>query len=200
MSNTDRNPADNAKHANPRKRSCFAPDWGPRFLAALRETANIRMSAELACVGRATVYTRRNSDPDFAREMSEAIEDAVDALKLEVRRRALNGIDEPVIYKGQIMGSWINEQGKQVLPNTPGSSFVPLTVKKYSDVLMMFLLKAHKPGEFRDNVRIEHTGSDGGDINVKHNGMTAEQFSALSQEEKMRVLRERNANWMVDRN
>src|SRR5262245_35751476 len=56
--------------------------------------------------------------------------------------------------------------GAKVEP--PQARFVPLTVKKYSDSLLMFLLKAHRPDKFRERQSIEHTGKDGGPIAYQH--------------------------------
>jgi hypothetical protein len=39
-----------------------------------------------------------------------------------------------------------------------------LTVRKYSDTLLTFALKAHAPGKYRDNSSIELTGKDGGAV------------------------------------
>lgn len=33
--------------------------------------------------------------------------------------------------------------------------------ERTSDTLLIFLLKAHKPSKYRDNVRVEHSGPDG---------------------------------------
>jgi len=75
-----------------------------------------------------------------------------DSLVEEARRRAVDGVDEPVIYKGRVAGRWeIN--GKEVPPGTPSAVFVPVTVRRYSDQLLMFLIKARKP-EYRDAARV----------------------------------------------
>lgn len=39
--------------------------------------------------------------------------------------------------------------------------------KESSDTLLMFLLKAHRPGVYRETVRNEHTGADGGAIQIE---------------------------------
>ena len=54
---------------------------------------------------------------------------------MEVRRRAIEGIDKPIVYKGQI---------------TKDSDGTPVTVKEYSDNLLMFLTKKLDP-TYRDN-------------------------------------------------
>lgn len=52
----------------------------------------------------------------------------VSALEDEAHRRAFDGVDEPVFYKGEDCGA----------------------VKKYSDTLAIFLLKAHAPEKYRE--------------------------------------------------
>ena len=79
---------------------------------------------------------RRHSEC-FAAQWDEALEEGTDLLEAEARRRAVTGIDEPVYHKGEVVGS----------------------IKKYSDTLLIFLLKAHNPQKFRDGVKVEHTGA-----------------------------------------
>ena len=64
----------------------------------------------------------------------EALEQAVDLLEGEARRRA-TGINRDVWYAGEVVG----------------------TERAYSDTLLIFLLKAHRPAKFRDNVKVEHS-------------------------------------------
>lgn len=113
-----------------------APDWGPRFLEALADSANISEACKIAKVGRTTVYERRDSDPVFAQAMADALDDAVDALELEARRRALDGCERPVYHQGAQCG----------------------TILEYSDTLMIFLLKAHRPDKYRERSEVKHTG------------------------------------------
>ena len=42
-------------------------------------------------------------------------------------------------------------------------------IRKYSDTLMIFLLKGMNPRKFRDNATIEHTGPGGGPVSVEVN-------------------------------
>lgn len=123
-------------------RRTTAPDWAPSFLAALGRTANIRAACVDAGVSRSAVYERRDNHPDFAASMAASLEDAVDDLELEARRRALEGCERPVFGSGG-----------------PGVGSVQVgSVVEYSDTLMVFLLKAHRPAVYRENVRVEHTG------------------------------------------
>ena len=65
----------------------------------------------------------------------EALEQAMDLLAGEARRRA-TGIKRDVWYAGEKVG----------------------TENVYSDTLLMFLLRAHRPHLYRDNVKVDHSG------------------------------------------
>ena len=110
--------------------------WVEPFLEILATTANVTVSANQTGIDRATAYRRKHSDEVFKQRWEEAIEEAVDLLEGEARRRAAVGVDEPVYYKGKIVGE----------------------VKKYSDRLLIVLLKAHRPAKYRENFSMTHSG------------------------------------------
>ncbi len=112
-------------------------DWGVKFLETLARTGNIFHSAKKARIARSAPYLRKNSDPLFAQLWDEALAISVEMLELEARRRAEKGTRKPMLYKGRVV--------KYVM--------------EYSDTLMIFLLKAHAPGKYRDVVKHEQSGS-----------------------------------------
>ncbi|AQS87919.1 hypothetical protein AA101099_1515 [Neoasaia chiangmaiensis NBRC 101099] len=105
------------------------------FLDHLALTANVTASARVAGVVRGTIYLWRETDEDFARGWADALEAAVDALEGEARRRALSGYEEPVLSGGKLV---VDDHGS------------PMMRRRYSDGLMRFLLRAHRPSLFRD--------------------------------------------------
>jgi len=115
------------------------------FLDLLAQTGNVSQSAEAVGTTRYTVYRARKADPEFAAAWDEAVEVAVIALEDEARRRAYEGVEEPVFYKGEVCGS----------------------IQRYSDTLLIFLLKGHKPDKYRDKSHVELTGRDGGPIETR---------------------------------
>lgn len=119
--------------------------WQTIFLRALARKGIVAAACRRAKVARSTAYDARNADPLFAAAWDEALEVAIEALEEEARRRAEVGVLEPVFQQGMKVGA----------------------IRKYSDTLMIFLLKAHAPAKYRDNYRIEHTGADGGPIEYK---------------------------------
>ena len=152
-----------AKKNSTPKKDC----WHDLFLEKLAETCNVRESCRHAGIDRQTAYNARKSNPAFKDLWTVAIDEGVDVLRLEARRRAVEGWDEPVFQGGEKIGA----------------------VRKYSHTLLIFLLKAHAPQEFRDNVH--HTGAM--DHNITHNGrladMTPEQLHA-----EVQALADRNVD------
>ena len=74
------------------------PDWGPRFLEVLAATGNVRLSAGAAGVSRDTPYKRARRSRRFAEAWAKAVEDAIDTLEAEARRRALGGSDALLMF------------------------------------------------------------------------------------------------------
>jgi hypothetical protein len=131
------------------------------FLAELAQSGVVAYAAKAADVGRTAIYNRRVDDPEFARKWDEAIDVAVGELEMEARRRALDGVEEPVYQGGREVGS----------------------IRKYSDTLLIFILKAAKPQTYRDNLKIEHAGKittrSEDDLEEFLNGLNDEQLDAL---------------------
>jgi hypothetical protein len=99
-----------------------------KFLARLVEGASIHAAAAGAGIGRTTAYEWRDAEPEFAAAWDEAVEAGTDALEDEAVRRARDGIDEPVFYQGEKCG----------------------VVRKYSDTLLIFMLKARRREKFAE--------------------------------------------------
>jgi hypothetical protein len=153
--------------------------WQKAFLSALAVNGNVTSAAKAARVNRQAVYRVRDEDEAFAALWEEALAQAGDSLEEEAIRRARDGVNEPVIYQGELCGLWVDEHGTRVDAGTPGASFLPLTVKKYSDTLLIFLLKGHKPDKFRENFTHEHSGPGGGSIPHAHGLSDAAALAAL---------------------
>jgi hypothetical protein len=143
------------------------PKWARPFLEALATGVTHTTAAKLAQVSRTTPYRLCDQDPDFTAAYKQALDAGADMLVDEVRRRAFEGVDEPVIYQGQMQGSWVDGEGRPASAEDEGARFIPLTVKKYSDNLLMFLVKARRP-EFRDKGTVELSGPGGGPMQLQH--------------------------------
>jgi hypothetical protein len=102
--------------------------WEDVFLEAIRQACNVTSACRLAGIGRRTAYNHREQDETFAARWDEAIEEGCDELEAEARRRAKDGVEKPVFWRGQRVA----------------------TVQEYSDTLLIFLLKAYRPEKFRE--------------------------------------------------
>jgi len=115
------------------------------YLVAVIATGSRTEAAEVAGISRGTPYgpVWRN-DAVLQAALRQAEEASADLLEAEARRRAVQGVEEPVgWYKGK-----------------PGGY-----VRKYSDVLLIFLLKGLRPDKYKD--RMEFKGTWKGKIDVQ---------------------------------
>lgn len=147
-----------ATNPTPKRAITRNRDWRQPFLHELAATGIVSAACAEAGIDRHTAYMRRKKDEKFRRQWRAALDDAADLLEREARRRAEQGVDEPVVYQGVLAGQWIDEAGNPCQHNAPGAKFVPLTIKRYSDALMMFLLRGARPKKYRDRVNMQHSG------------------------------------------
>lgn len=118
------------------------PEKLSAFCTALTETCNVGKACKAVDIARQTAYRWRDEIPAFAEAWDRAMRVGVSALEDEAHRRAFDGIDKPIVHQGVVMD----------------------TCKEYSDTLAIFLLKAHAPDKYRDNVRQEVVGPNGGPL------------------------------------
>ena len=83
----------NAKKAAKPRRTSRTDRARETFLATLRETCNVSAAARAAKIGRSTAYDWRDADEAFAAAWDDAEEEAVDALEMRARERALDNSD-----------------------------------------------------------------------------------------------------------
>lgn len=148
--------------------------WINPFLKALAETGVISTAARAAGVTSAAVAARRRADPGFEELFNQALEDSIDLLDQAARSRALHGVEEPVVYQGQLTPVWEVDAdgqpvvdiatGKLVQARNPDGSPKWLTVTKYSDALLMFVLKGNRRRVYGDKTEV--TGANGGPIQM----------------------------------
>ncbi len=99
-----------------------------RFLAVLAECALVARAAGAAGAARGSFYRWRYEDPTFAADWDRALAIGILTLEDEAIRRARDGVATPVYYGGKRVGM----------------------TRKPSDALLMFLLRAHRPGLYRE--------------------------------------------------
>ena len=134
-----------AEETRPR-RTPHAKEDREAVLAALSVTGNVTVACERTHVPRRTVYQWKQDDPEFAAAFADVLVEATERLEFEARRRAEMGVDKPVWYQGEMVG----------------------TEKQYSDTLMIQLLKAHHPAH-QQTVTHRIGGIEGAPpVSVKH--------------------------------
>ena len=121
-----------------------------RFLEIFADLGIVAVACRQAGVGRRTVYDWRKADPDFAAAYKDAEAEAVDNLEEEAVRRGRLGTTK--VKETFELGELTKRETEQV----------------YSDALLMFALKARDPERFRDNVKVNHAGADGGALVITH--------------------------------
>lgn len=131
-------------------------DWREVFLAALRKSPNVSAAARKAGYTRQWVYALRQQDEEFAAAWDDALAEAMDTAEGEIYRRAVRGVIKRVYYEGD----------KKIV------------VREYSDTLLIFLAKSHRPEVYRETVRSEVTGKDGGPIKHEDIGEAGERIAS----------------------
>lgn len=103
------------------------------MLAAYAECGVVSRAAKAADVGRTTHYEWLLNDENYAAAFEEAHKYAIEAMEAEARRRAIEGWDEPVFHEGHVCGH----------------------KRKFSDTLLIFMLKGALPEKYREQITSE---------------------------------------------
>lgn len=155
----------------PQSDPALRPEKTVAFLAVLAEYCQVGKACAAAGIGRTTAYRWREEDPEFAKAWDKALSIGVSALEDEAHRRAFEGVAEPLTYQGQFTYLYrdkVDEDGNPVLDENGFTMREPVldengehkiaSVRKYSDTLTIFLLKAHSPEKYREKQDINLTG------------------------------------------
>ncbi|MHB8928933.1 MAG: terminase [Bacillota bacterium] len=114
------------------------------FLLALSKCGIVSHACTMTRIPRQRVYKWRARSPKFAQAWDDAIQVSNEALEVEARRRAMEGVRKPVYQGGRRVGF----------------------VQDYSDTLLIFLMKGNMPDKYKDRVQQEHSGPGGGPIEI----------------------------------
>jgi hypothetical protein len=123
----------------------LTPEVREAFISMLGEIPNVTVISKLFGVHPSNVYRMREKDESFDNACREAMNQGYDLIEEEARRRAVDGVDEPVFFQGELVS----------------------TQKKYSDKLLLALLKAYKPKKFNPGAKI--SVGDGEKISMTFN-------------------------------
>lgn len=152
------------------------------FLKSLAFHGVIAAAADAAGVTRQAVdYWRK--DPEFEEAFKAAMEDAADRIEREAIRRAVEGVDRPVINQGEPTLLYeLDERGRPILEEVEVVERVRgkerrvkrlrpkllldengrpqvLTTKVYSDTLLQTVLKGFRAEKYREQSKVEVAGS-----------------------------------------
>lgn len=163
------------------------PAWVSPFLQHVKGSCNMAESCRAVGVSYSTMQALKSKDGDFEAAVDEALEEAYDYLEAECRRRAFHGVEEPVVYQGQLTpifernadGSVLvdDDTGNPVQARDRHGDLRYLTVRKYSDSLAQFLMKGYRRKKFGD--KTELTGANGGPLSTIDETKKAARISAL---------------------
>ncbi len=112
----------------PKMRSIRTARRRARFLQVLSECALVSCAVAAAGAARGSFYNWRYDDPQFAADWDRALDEGIALLEDEAIRRARDGVTIPVFYAGEEVGA----------------------IRRPSDALLMFLLRAHRPERYRE--------------------------------------------------
>lgn len=110
------------------------------FLEAYRELGTIAAAARAVDISR-EVHYRWLSDPGYNIAFDDAKEDA-DILVAKARGRAVQGWEEPVVRRGKPVYQ-LDSRGRKTEK--------AVTVRRFDDSRLTFLLKGAKPEVYREN-------------------------------------------------
>lgn len=103
------------------------------FLKVLAESGNVMRAAKAVGYTNSSYVRRlRREDPVFAEQWDAAMQAAGDVLESEALRRGVEGVEKPIMYKGEIVAH----------------------ERQFSDGLLQTLLKANNPEKFGDKKTI----------------------------------------------
>lgn len=114
------------------------------FLAAYATCGSVTGAARAAGCSRTAHYQWLQDDPTYPARYQQAHEESCESLEIEARRRAVDGVLEPQFYKGEMCAA------------SDGS---PIGIQKYSDTLLIFLMKGSMPEKYREQWKGELSGS-----------------------------------------
>jgi hypothetical protein len=117
-------------------RTKLTPKKQRQFLARIADGWSITDGAKAVGVRRETIYAHKAADPAFAAALTAAVDAGTDVLEDAARQRAVDGVvhETPIYHQGKPVGKVVET--------------------KYSDSLLIFLLKARRPEKYRDQVDV----------------------------------------------
>jgi len=135
-----------------------------KFLEAYCGLGIIGPCCTAADISRSTYNNWRDADEIFDAACDEAYLVAIELAEMELRARAVDGIEEPVLYKGEPVWKRDPATGNILLDDETFDP-IPFTTIRKSDDLLKFFIKGHMEN-YREKGSLEVTGKGGKDLNT----------------------------------
>lgn len=103
------------------------------WLEAFEESGTVVGACKSTGMPRSTAYLWRTKDEAFLLAWHDIEEATTERMEREAYRRGVEGVQRDVYHMGRVVGA----------------------ERQYSDVLLIFMLKARRPERYRDNVKVE---------------------------------------------
>lgn len=134
-SRPNRDPESDPRHANH-----LSWEIGKKAVVLywFRRTGALAVALRRAGIGRARHTKWLHEDEKYEQAFNSSQETVADTLEAEAMRRAVSGTHKPIYFKGEQID----------------------TVREYSDVLLMFLLKGARPEKYRERFDVSNTAKD----------------------------------------
>ena len=156
------------------------------FVRSFAQIGIVLPACEAASISRSTYYKWRELYEDFDIECEEALQEAIDRAELELRSRAVIGIEEPVLFKGEPV--WKRDPNTGELLLDADFNPIPFTINRRSDRLLEIYMKAQR-NQYRDKGSMEISGPGGAPIEanfevtyVLPKGKTQDDYPVLDHE------------------
>lgn len=120
----------------------------------MAEGWSVTRAAKAAGVNRTQAYAHRERHPDFAAAWDAAYEQGTDVIEDAIAKRATEGYERPIMYKGEQVSS----------------------ERVFSDRLAEITVKARRPAKWREQVALEVTSQPSADelAKAREEGMSEE--------------------------
>lgn len=133
-------------------------DWQQPFLENFAQHGVAAWAAHTVGVSPSTVTTEKGRDPEFRTLFEDAFERSTAALERTAVQWASAGIKTVIRVTKESTGP----EGRRTVTTTTTER-----TELYPPMLM-FLLKSRRPTVYRDNIRVEQTGADGGPVRIEN--------------------------------
>ena len=120
------------------------PEYKEQIIEMVRTGMFISEIAENVNIAARTITMWRHRDREFGEAFADAESQYMDVLEKEAIRRAYSGVTEPVV-----------SAGKLIMDPDPEKAGKPLMVRRYSDNLMMFILRGRRRDVYGDKREID---------------------------------------------